>query len=123
MKLRVARHTNDFAPLIEFYCGALGLAQLGEFCDHDGYDGVFLGKEGAGWHLEFTKSGETPNHHPDDDDLLVFYVETEQEYTELNKGIQSKGFQPVEPANPYWNMNGITYIDPDGFRIVISFRK
>ncbi|GET23205.1 VOC family protein [Prolixibacter denitrificans] len=123
MKLRVARHTNDFAPLIEFYCDAVGLAQLGGFHDHDGYDGIFLGKDGADWHLEYTKSGEAPNHHPDDDDLLVFYVETGQEYTELNQQIQTKGFHPVEPANPYWKANGMTYVDPDGFCIVISIRK
>jgi len=123
MKLRVARHTNNFTSLIEFYCGALGLEQLGEFRGHDGYDGIFLGKKGAGWHLEFTKSDEAPNHHPDDDDLLVYYVETEQEYTELNQQIQNKGFQPVEPANPYWKANGTTYVDPDGFRIVLSIRK
>lgn len=123
MKLRVARHTNDFAPLIEFYGEALGLEQLGEFSDHDGYDGMFLGKEGADWHLEYTKSDETPNHHPDDDDLLVFYVETKQEYIELNRRIQSKGFRSVEPVNPYWKANGTTYVDPDGFRIVISIRK
>jgi hypothetical protein len=123
MKLRIARHTNDFAPLVEFYCGALGLEQLGEFRDHDGYDGIFLGKEGADWHLEFTKSDEAPNHHPDDDDLLVFYTSSEEEYNELNDRMQQKGFHPVEPANPYWKANGTTYVDPDGFRIVLSIRK
>ncbi|GET26016.1 VOC family protein [Prolixibacter sp. NT017] len=123
MKLRVARHTNDFTPLIEFYCGALGLEQLGKFSNHDGYDGIFLGKEGEDWHLEFTKSDVAPNHHPDDDDLLVFYIEAEQEYNELNQRIQSKGFQPMKPANPYWKANGTTYVDPDGFHVVISIRK
>lgn len=41
MHLRYARHTNQLAPLIDFYCGLLDL-NLGEFHDHDGYDGVFI---------------------------------------------------------------------------------
>jgi hypothetical protein len=27
---------------------------------------------------------------------------------------------PVKPKNRYWEKNGITFEDPDGFRIVIS---
>jgi hypothetical protein len=27
----------------------------------------------------------------------------------------------VKPKNPYWEKNGITFEDPDGFRVVISF--
>ena len=27
--------------------------------------------------------------------------------------------QPVEPANPYWASHGVTFEDPDGFRVVL----
>jgi catechol 2,3-dioxygenase-like lactoylglutathione lyase family enzyme len=26
---------------------------------------------------------------------------------------------PVEPANPYWGEHGLTFEDPDGFRVVL----
>jgi len=29
------------------------------------------------------------------------------------------GAEPVEPANPYWERNGVTIADPDGFRVVL----
>jgi hypothetical protein len=29
------------------------------------------------------------------------------------------GAQPVEPANPYWAEHGLTFEDPDGFRVVL----
>jgi predicted N-acetyltransferase YhbS len=28
--------------------------------------------------------------------------------------------QPVESANPYWNRFGVTFLDPDGYRVVIA---
>jgi hypothetical protein len=29
------------------------------------------------------------------------------------------GADPVEAANPYWDRNGVTILDPDGFRVVL----
>jgi catechol 2,3-dioxygenase-like lactoylglutathione lyase family enzyme len=120
MKFRVARHTDDLQPIINFYIDILGLEIIGEFKDHSNYDGVFFGKEGLDWHLEFTKSGDSTDHKPGEDDLLVFYVDSEKEYIKLNNKFNDKGISPVVPKNPYWKENGTTYSDPDGFRIVIS---
>jgi len=72
MKLRVARHTNNIEAIENFYCKIIGLDNLGGFQNHDGYDGLFLGKRGLDWHLEFTKSNQPSVHQPDEDDLLVF---------------------------------------------------
>ena len=85
MKFRVARHTEDLEPMIRFYPDVLGLAIIRESKGHDGYDGVFLGREGVDWHLEFTTSIDRPDHEPDEDDLLVFYVESGEKYVELKK--------------------------------------
>jgi hypothetical protein len=30
------------------------------------------------------------------------------------------GFAPVPSFNPYWDENGVTFEDPDGYRIVIQ---
>lgn len=123
MKLRVARHTDDLEPIIKFYRDILGLEIFGEFKNHNNYDGVFIGKDGLDWHLEFTTSSDNADHEADKDDLLVFYVESEKEYIKLKERFNDKGISPVVPRNSYWKENGLTYTDPDGFRVVISFLK
>ena len=120
MKLRVARHTKNLNRMIDFYGRVLGLKVLGEFKNHENYDGVFLGIPNAGWHLEFTVSETPPLHQADDDDLLIFYVASIEEFTTLKNKIIGNGIKNVAPKNPYWAKNGITFQDPDGFRIVIS---
>jgi len=123
MKLRVARHTDDLEKIIKFYTDILGLEIIGEFTNHNNYDGVFIGKKGLDWHLEYTTSIDRTDHQPDKDDLLVFYVDSEKEYIKLKVRFNDNGISPVVPKNPYWKENGITYTDPDGFRIVISILK
>lgn len=119
MKLRVARHTTHLQSLINFYTVVLGLNVIGSFKDHAGYNGVFIGGKNSGWHLEFTESADAPEHITDEDDLLVFYVSAE-EYKAINERILDNDIKPVPPKNPYWKENGTTILDPDGFRIVIS---
>ncbi|PTQ96879.1 glyoxalase/bleomycin resistance protein/dioxygenase superfamily protein [Mucilaginibacter yixingensis] len=120
MKLRTARHTDHLQPIIDFYTQLLGLQLLGEFKDHAGYDGVFIGIPHAAWHLEFTTSAEAPIHQPDDDDLLVFYPDTEKERNQILDRFRRADIAEVVAKNPYWNNNGRTFTDPDGFRIVIA---
>ncbi|MFI5137961.1 MAG: VOC family protein [Sphingobacteriales bacterium] len=120
MKFRTARHTKDLNRIIDFYGRILGLKVLGEFQDHQNYDGVFLGIPGADWHLEFTVSDTLPEHQPDDDDLLVFYAESLDEFNRIKEKFIVNRVKHVRPKNPYWESNGITFEDPDGFRIVIS---
>lgn len=120
MKIRIARHTQHLQNIIHFYVDALGLKLLGQFNDHDGYSGVFIGLNQHDWHLEFTISAEAPQHQPDDDDLLVWYAGNQQEYEQINQRFLQHSIHPVTVKNPYWNSNGITYTDPDGFRIVIA---
>ncbi|HEY8783746.1 MAG TPA: VOC family protein [Mucilaginibacter sp.] len=120
MKFRTARHTKDLNRIIDFYGRILGLKVLGEFKDHHNYDGVFLGVPGADWHLEFTVSKDIPSHCSDDDDLLVFYAESLDEFNKIKEKFVASGVKHVRPKNPYWEKNGITFEDPDGFRIVLS---
>tara|TARA_R110002050_G_scaffold109799_1_gene221472 strand:+ start:228199 stop:228507 length:309 start_codon:yes stop_codon:yes gene_type:complete len=101
----------------------LGLEVLGGFENHAHYDGLFVGKKGASWHLEFTVSKVAPTHTPDKDDLLVFYFATELEYQTKIAFLKNQGITEVEAINPYWNENGFTIVDPDGFRVVLAVRK
>ncbi len=123
MTLRVARHTDRLDKMPPFYCGILGLEILGTFQDHAGYDGIFIGTPGMAWHLEFTVSNERPKHVPDADDLLVFYLPDDAAFTAMNTRFAQAGIAAVPPANPYWQENGITYPDPDGFRIVLAVKR
>jgi catechol 2,3-dioxygenase-like lactoylglutathione lyase family enzyme len=120
MKFRIARHTEDLNRMIDFYGRILGLTVLGEFKNHLNYDGVFLGAPSSDWHLEFTISELPPVHFPDDDDLLVFYASSITEFNTIKERLIANRVKHVKPKNPYWAKNGITFEDPDGFRIVIS---
>lgn len=122
MKLRYARHTNNLDRLVDFYLNVVGLSHLGEFKNHDDYDGVFLGLPDFDWHLEFTQSAYKAEHYPDRDDLLVFYLRSDVELQEILIRARRFGVSPVVSKNPYWNEHGVELTDPDGFGLVLSIR-
>jgi catechol 2,3-dioxygenase-like lactoylglutathione lyase family enzyme len=73
--LRVARPSDNLDDLLRFYEQGLGLAVLDRFADHDGFDGVMLGKAGAPYHFEFTRAhGHPAGRAPTEDNLLVFHL-------------------------------------------------
>lgn len=119
MQFRVARHSANLQAVLDFYTQNLELEVLGRFENHSDYDGVFLGKKGLDWHLEFTCSPEPPKHHPDEDDLLVFYTANLTEFNRLKANFDLHQQTPILAKNPYWNAHGLTYLDPDGFRVVV----
>lgn len=119
MKFRVARHTMDLQKMLFFYVNLVGLEILGSFTGHDDYNGVFIGKKDLDWHLEFTSSSEAPQHHSDEDDLLVFYCSSNAEYDKIQSRLADGNVPPISSKNPYWNVHGSCYKDPDGFRIIL----
>ena len=123
MKFRYARHSDDLDSLVDFYTSVIGLEILGSFEDHSEYNGVFLGFENRDWHLEFTQSHERVSHYPDEDDLIVFYVYSEEELQAIVKDAKRHGMGLVEAKNPYWQENGILIRDPDGFGVIISVQQ
>jgi len=116
MQLRVARHTERLDELVRFYRDGLGLIELGGFSDHDGYDGVFLEVSGTGAYLELTAGGGHGAPVPHPESLLVLYLGDEEAVRAVSARL---GAEPVVPANPYWGEHGITFEDPDGFRVVL----
>lgn len=123
MTFRYARHTNDLKSLIQFYTEILGFEKLGEFNNHENYNGFFLGLPNLDWHIEFTESNEQVNHQPDADDLLVFYLETEEALEELKIKIKEAEIPYEKSKNPYWTRNGIEIKDPDGFGVILTCKK
>ncbi len=120
MQLRIARHTNKIEEIKIFYTTILNLEILGEFQKHNGYDGIFIGKPTFDWHLEFITTHEDVNHQFDEDDCLVFYPTTQQEYDEIIERLELHHIKPIKSKNPYWNDNGISFLDPDGFIVIVS---
>ena len=116
MQLRVARHTERLDEVVGFYRDGIGLIEIGSFRDHDGYDGVFLAVPGTGAHLELTTGGEHGAPAPHPESLLVLYLGAE---TAVRTVAARLGGDPIPPANPYWAERGVTFQDPDGFRVVL----
>ena len=123
MKFRYARHTNAIKPLVDFYTQIIGLEILGKFEKHSNYNGVFLGLKNLDWHLEFTESNEKVNHFPDEDDLIVFYINSKEELNSIIKNAKKLGFFTSKPKNPYWQENGIEIKDPDNFNVILTVKQ
>jgi catechol 2,3-dioxygenase-like lactoylglutathione lyase family enzyme len=123
MKFRFARHTNDLEKIKFFYIDILGFKLIGAFENHNGYDGVFIGKPNENWHLEFTKSKEIITFNFGDENLLVFYPISKLEFDQIQDNLKAHKINFIEAKNPYWNENGIMILDPDGFRVVLSHLK
>ncbi|KAH8879649.1 hypothetical protein GQ53DRAFT_800146 [Thozetella sp. PMI_491] len=115
--LRVARPTNNIEALLPFYCDGLGFEVLGQFDEHEGFDGILLGHKGMGYHLEFTRNRQhDAGRAPTLDNLLVFYLPDAAQYKAAVSRIETAGFVKVQSFNPYWDRYGNTYEDPDGYR-------
>lgn len=119
--LRVARPTDNLAALLRFYQQGLGLSLLSRFENHQGFDGVMLGQEGAPYHFEFTHAhGHVAGRAPTPDNLLVFYLPDPAEWNAAVQRMCDAGFTPVTSFNPYWDREGATFEDPDGYRVVLQ---
>ncbi|MEZ4853369.1 VOC family protein [Flavobacterium sp.] len=123
MTFRFARHTNSLEKLKKFYTQVLHFEILGSFENHNGYNGIFIGKQNQNWHLEFTENQEKIEFTFGEDDMLVFYPQTQIEYQDIINSIIENNVQLIKSKNPYWNENGKMFLDPDGYRIVVSKLK
>lgn len=136
---RVARPTKSLNKLMHFYQDALGLELIASFDNHEGFDGRILSPgRGAPWHLEFTymnpSTSSQPPHDaslvdrhsvrsPNPDNLLVIYLPEPSEYEAGVARMKRHGYSAVDPVNPYWADWGVTFEDPDGWRVVLCKRN
>lgn len=119
--LRVARPSDDLDALLPFYRDGLGLDVLYRFSDHDGFDGIMIGRPGAPYHFEFTRAhGHPAGRAPTRENLLVFYMPVADDFEIAVDRMRGAGFLPVPAFNPYWDRQGMTFEDPDGYRIVFQ---
>ena len=119
--LRVARPTDRLEAVVAFYRDGLGLERLDHFEGHEGFDGVMLGHRRGAFHLEFTRhAGHPAGKAPTEDNLLVFYLPDAQEWARAVARMEQAGYRAVKAWNPYWDKNGRTFADPDGYRVVLQ---
>jgi len=119
--VRIARPTSDLDAVVRFYREGLGLEELYRFANHDGFDGVMLGHRGAPYHFEFTRAhGHDAGRAPTQDNLVVFYLPQRSAWESAVARMRECGFSPVDSFNPYWDRNGVTFEDCDGYRVVLQ---
>jgi catechol 2,3-dioxygenase-like lactoylglutathione lyase family enzyme len=119
--VRIARPSDDLDALLAFYRDGLGFRVLNRFRDHDGFDGIMLGWEHAPYHFEFTtKRGHAAGRAPSADNLIVIYHADAAEWRAAVQRMRDAGFGPVTSFNPYWDRDGLTFEDPDGYRVVLQ---
>lgn len=83
--------------------------------------GVMLGLPGCPYHFEFTrKAGHKAGKAPTQDNLIVFYLPSASDYDAAVIRMQKHGFSPVVSFNPWWDKQGKTFEDADGYRVVLQ---
>jgi catechol 2,3-dioxygenase-like lactoylglutathione lyase family enzyme len=119
--LRVARPTDHLDQVVRFYTEGLGLQILSHFENHEGFDGVMVGIPGESYHFEFTHhQGHTVGYAPTQDNLIVFYLPNQLEWQQSVERMKAIGYKPIKSYNPYWDRSGVTFEDPDGYRVVLQ---
>jgi len=119
--LRIARPTDNLAKVSDMYVKGLGFSLLGTFEGHNGFDGSIIGHAHHNYHLEFTHhKGTTVGRAPTLDNLLVFYFTDNGDWENCCKQMLDAGFQRVESYNDYWDVDGVTFEDIDGYRVVLQ---
>ena len=119
--MRIARPVTDLKRSAMMYCQGLELQHIGGFDDHDGFNGMMLGREDLGWHMEFTVCHHHPvQPSPTEDDLLVLYYPDHAEWEQACTRMKEAGFVCTPSFNPYWDVSGRTFVDPDGYRVVLQ---
>ncbi len=119
--VRVAHPTDQLDQVVKFYTDGLGLQILYRFENHEGFDGVMVGIPGDPHHFEFTQHrGYLVGCAPTQDNLIVFYLPHQPEWQHAVDQMKGAGYQSVKSYNPYWDKSGVTFEDPDGYRVVLQ---
>lgn len=119
--LRIARPSNNLNQVALMYQQGFNFEVLSRFENHDGFDGIILGHPHSAYHLEFTHHrGTIVDNAPTQDNLLIWYVPNITNNQYLTDKLLNAGFIHVKSYNPYWDLNGKTFEDCDGYRIVLS---
>jgi hypothetical protein len=74
---------------------------IGSFADHDGFDGVMLGKAGLDYHFKFTYCRSHPvRPSPTPEDLVVFYLPDRAEWQTTCQAMLDAGSRRSRLSTP-----------------------
>eukprot|EP01156_Anaeramoeba_ignava_P011535 Anaeramoba_ignava/a483785_2.p1 GENE.a483785_2~~a483785_2.p1 ORF type:complete len:133 (-),score=22.76 a483785_2:12-410(-) len=122
-KLRIARACDNLEKTTKMYIDGLGFSLLGQFIDHDGFNGSIIGHPDHNYHLEFThRKKDKVGKAPTKENLLVFYFEDSFTWEKSCNQMIKAGFKVVKSYNKYWDVSGKTFEDIDGYRVVLQNR-
>jgi catechol 2,3-dioxygenase-like lactoylglutathione lyase family enzyme len=123
--LRIARPSRDLRASERFWIEGLGLEVLfrADSSAEGGHALLMAGWPDAAWHLELVSDpgGDTPPA-PTEEDLLVLYLNEEPDAGVVSRLVDAGGTK-VSSRNPYWDRGGVTIVDPDGYRLVLTSRR
>ncbi|MFO3741867.1 VOC family protein [Raoultella ornithinolytica] len=121
--MRIARPVTDLARACTIYSQGLELQRIADFTDHAGFSGIMVGRPELAWHIEFTHCHDHPRQPaPTDEDLLVLYYPDKAAWQQACARMTAAGFRTMRSFNPYWDTNGKTFVDDDGYRVVLQNR-
>jgi catechol 2,3-dioxygenase-like lactoylglutathione lyase family enzyme len=115
------RPTRDLARLLRFYRDAIGLPVLYQFGEAEDPAGAMLGLPGTPYHLELLKVPDAESAPPSKHNVTVLHIPDREQRDALAARLRDHGFEPTQPANPWWLERGIVFEDPDGWPLVLSY--
>jgi catechol 2,3-dioxygenase-like lactoylglutathione lyase family enzyme len=120
--LRIARPTADISRARSFWVDALGMEAIwGKDADSHGHALLMVGFPDARWHLELIEDLDAARRaRPSDEDQLVLYLGEAPDPDLLERFAAADG--TLAAGNDYWERWGVTVVDPDGYRLVLSHR-
>lgn len=122
--VRIARPSRDLAAAERFYVDGLGFDVLGRGrgTSEGERDLLMVGWRGAAWHVELIRDTTHPLEQVSSpDDLFGLYLGTPVDPALIAR-VESAGGKRVPAHNPYWDQIGVTFEDPDGYRLVLCER-
>jgi len=121
VQLRIVRAVRSVERSLAMYCDGLGLRELDQFVDHQGFAAAIVGFPGLPYHFAFTHCSDHPViPTPTVEDLTVFYMPDPTEWQRSSEAMLTAGFTEVSSFNPYWQRRGRTFADLDGYRVVLQ---
>src|SRR4051812_34609476 len=118
--VRFSRSSLHYDRTVPFYRDVVGLPVVGEFTESFGEDGTIFGLPGLPTHLEIVR-GRNTEFHVDPLDQLVLYLSGAPAVAVATARLQSAGTPRDPDPHPYWSARGgVTYLDPDGRRLVFA---
>jgi catechol 2,3-dioxygenase-like lactoylglutathione lyase family enzyme len=115
MQLRVARHTERLDEVVAFYRDGIGLTEIGGFRDQ-------MATTACSSRCPAAAPTRADGRRPARCAGAASGVAA-RALPRRRKAVRTVaarlGVDPTPPANPYWAEHGVTFQDPDGFRVVL----